>query len=405
MWERLASLSILAGSLCLGPIVAQTAEGAQTDVRGTAVPGREHALVAGVEDPAARIETAQIETAPTVLFGCVLDADGAPREGAMVTSSAGGRTLTDARGEFQLEVAVPLDASSVQVTAVAGGGSLVASAPVALTGSSTTPSGTLLLLQDGGCQPSWVPTFGRPPGFNDTVWAATVFDDGSGPALYAAGRYVGKWDGTRWSALGSVVSSIYGFALVSALTVYDDGSGPALYAGGNFTEVAGVAASVVAKWDGTRWSALGSGMYDGVSALTVYDDGSGPALYAGGGFTTAGGVMANRIAKWDGSSWSALGTGMNSSVAVLTVYDDGSGPALYAGAVFPTAGLLDAHPIAKWDGTSWSALGTGMNNDVDALTVYDAGSGPALYAGGGFTNAGGVMANRIAKWDGSSWSA
>ena len=38
---------------------------------------------------------------------------------------------------------------------------------------------------------------------------------------------------------------------------------------------------------------------------------SGTNLYAGGYFTTAGGVPANYIAKWDGSAWSALGSGMN----------------------------------------------------------------------------------------------
>ena len=43
-----------------------------------------------------------------------------------------------------------------------------------------------------------------------------------------------------------------------------------------------------------------------VNALAV----SGTNLYAGGYFTTAGGVPANNIAKWDGSAWSALGSGM-----------------------------------------------------------------------------------------------
>ncbi len=36
-------------------------------------------------------------------------------------------------------------------------------------------------------------------------------------------------------------------------------------------------------------------------------------LYAGGFFTFAGGVAANYIARWDGTSWSALGTGINDS--------------------------------------------------------------------------------------------
>ena len=43
-----------------------------------------------------------------------------------------------------------------------------------------------------------------------------------------------------------------------------------------------------------------------MNALAV----SGSALYAGGYFTTAGGTSANYIAQWNGSSWSALGSGM-----------------------------------------------------------------------------------------------
>ena len=77
--------------------------------------------------------------------------------------------------------------------------------------------------------------------------------------------------------------------------------------GGKVHQCGRVAANCIAKWDGSAWSALGSGMNGYVSALAV----SGTNLYAGGGFTTAGGVPANRIAKWDGSAWSALGSGMD----------------------------------------------------------------------------------------------
>ena len=80
----------------------------------------------------------------------------------------------------------------------------------------------------------------------------------------------------------------------------------------------------------------------------VFDDGSGPALYAGGVFTTAGGVTVNRIAQWDGTRWSALGSGMNGSVSALTVYDDGTGPVLYAGGRFTTAGGRASSNIGKW---------------------------------------------------------
>ena len=155
------------------------------------------------------------------------------------------------------------------------------------------------------------------------------------------------------------------------------------------------------------WVSSGSGMGGGSSpyyipyviAVAVI----GTNLYAGGGFTTAGAVPANYIAKWDGSAWSALGSGVNSAVEALAV----SGTNLYAGGGFTTAGAVPANYIAKWDGSAWSALGSGISGNgqlgetyVNALAV----SGTDLYAGGSFTTAGGVVADNIAKWNGSAWS-
>jgi hypothetical protein len=167
-----------------------------------------------------------------------------------------------------------------------------------------------------------------------------------------------------------------------------------LFAGGYFTTAGGVAVNYIAQWNGSSWSALGSGMNNGVYALAV----SGTNLFAGGFFTTAGGISANDIAQWNGSSWSALGSGLfGNVVSALAV----SGTNLFAGGEFTTAGEVSANDIAEWNGSSWSALGSGMNGDVLALTV----SGNTLFAGGFFTTAGGVSANNIAQWNGSSWSA
>ncbi|MCB0046289.1 MAG: hypothetical protein KDD92_12755, partial [Caldilineaceae bacterium] len=140
-------------------------------------------------------------------------------------------------------------------------------------------------------------------------------------------------------------------------------------------------------------------------------------LYAGGGFTTAGGTSANRIAQWDGTAWTALGSGMNNFVYALTTDADGN---LYAGGDFFVAGGTSVNRIAKWDGTAWTALGSGMNNAVNALTahtsaVVSAASGesvaPArvggstatdailnLYAGGEFTTADGNQSANIGQW-------
>jgi hypothetical protein len=143
------------------------------------------------------------------------------------------------------------------------------------------------------------------------------------------------------------------------------------------------------------WKRFGS-VNNTVYALAVNGFGD---LYVGGQFTTAGSVSANRIAKWDGTSWSALGTGINNTVLALAVDKFGN---LYAGGGFTHAGGVYTPSVAKWDGTSWSALGTGMDGRVDALAVDDAAN---LYAGGNFTTAGGVSANNVAKWNGTSWSA
>ena len=255
-----------------------------------------------------------------------------------------------------------------------------------------------------------------PPTFSDANWiriegiegasgpiqirAAVV--DGSGN-LYIGGFFrtsgdvvatnIAKWNGSRWSALGSGMTNVLALAV----------SGSDLYAGGQFLSAGGSPANYITKWNGTHWSALGSGMNGSVRALAV----SGSNLYAGGDFTTAGGTPASRIAKWDGSTWSALGSGIRGGfdldiippvVYALAV----SSSDLYAAGFFTMAGESNANSIAKWAGSSWSALGSGMRfESVTALAV----SGSDVYAGGYFTSAGGNPANYIAQWNGTHWSA
>lgn len=251
------------------------------------------------------------------------------------------------------------------------------------------------------CEPQWAQGLSSATQLSYAN-AFCVYDDGTGPALYAASGYgVAKYANGSWSYLGVASPG------ASALAVYDDGTGPALYAGGGFTTAGGVAANGIAKWKNGSWSAVGNGMNGGaVLALAVYDDGTGPALYAAGYFTTAGGISANRIAKWKNGSWSALGSGVNGWTYALTVYDDGTGPALYAGGNFSTAGGISAGGIARWKNGAWSAVGSGAcNGQIYALVVYDDGDGSALYAGGSFSTAGGIAARSIARWRNGSWSA
>ena len=300
------------------------------------------------------------------------------------------------------------------------------------------------------------------------IRAAVMFDDGSGPALHIAGSFltagdtyvtrIAKWNGSSWSPLGSGIDPPAGY--VTALAVFDDGTGPALYAGGQFVQAGGIDVGYIAKWDGTTWSDVASGFDNWVECLTVWNDGRGLALIAGGRFSEAGGVPADRIAKWDGKSWSSLGGGStngfvyslfglndgrehsliaggsfsqiggvaavrigkwngqvwspigaglpNSTIYSVGHFDDGSGSALYATGDFGGASAA-LNDIAKFDGQDWVPVGTGLTATVSPgardLLTFDDGTGPALYVGGAFVAAGGAPAQSVAKWDGTNWSS
>lgn len=220
------------------------------------------------------------------------------------------------------------------------------------------------------------------------IYAGGVFNAAGGTRA----SKIARWDGAKWSALGNGVGRI---EEVHAMAL----SGGMLYAGGQFSTAGEVNANNIALWNGDKWSALGSGLSGcngancapSVKAIAV----KGTDVYAGGTFTTAGGVPANGIAKWDGTSWSALGSGIDGEVKALAFV----GSDLYVGGFFNAAGGVAASKIARWNGTNWSAVGSGADNIVYALAV----SGNNLYVGGAFKKAGGLVANNIAGWNGSSW--
>jgi len=236
----------------------------------------------------------------------------------------------------------------------------------------------------------------------DSGWAASLVFDTNGNLFVGGGWFtnaggvaatnIAKWNGTAWTNLGNGI----GNPDVKDLAFDTNGN---LYAGGDFTTAGGVAAANIAKWNGTAWTNLGNGVNNIVSAL-ARDTTSN--LYAGGWFTTAGGMPANYIAKWNGSAWvTSLFSliGMGDLVDSLALDTNGN---LYAGGFFTNAGGVAANRIAKWDGTAWTNLGSGLDSGWAASLVFDTNGN--LFAGGNFTNAGGMAANYIAKWNGTAWT-
>jgi trimeric autotransporter adhesin len=257
---------------------------------------------------------------------------------------------------------------------------------------------------------NWDGRFPGPPGVNGVVRAAAVGPNGEiyvggdfTMAINSSGNYfpanhVARWDGSGWSALGSGVDNT-----VTALAVTPQGE---LFVGGYFTSAGAASANHVAKWNGANWSALGNGVNNLVYSVTAVGD----DIYVGGYFDKAGNTTARGVAKWNGTTWSALGGGISGSqFSLATVNAIAAGPRgeIYIAGMFQSAGGVGANNIAKWDGGSWSALGGGIgdpNNyvQINALAVGDTGE---LFVGGYFRSAGGVSANNLAKWDGRNWSA
>lgn len=207
--------------------------------------------------------------------------------------------------------------------------------------------------------------------------------DGS-EKLYAGGRFlnidgvaannIAMWDGTAWAPLGGGITQTSGFAQVLTMTVFDDGSGPALFVGGTFQFAGGAPAVRVAKWDGSSWSAVGAGFDSTVNELEVFDDGSGPALYALGRFDNSGATPIAKIAKWNGSSWEQVGAGASGgNVFGAFTFDAGEGPAMHIGGSFTSAGGLTANRVVSLVGAGCPAdlTGEGDLNIDDVLAFVD----------------------------------
>ena len=195
-----------------------------------------------------------------------------------------------------------------------------------------------------------------------------------------------------WSGMGSgTTGTVNEISALDASNVYVGGNFlNALDANGN--NVPGT--SRIAKWDGTSWSALGSGTNNTVTTIYALNASN---VYIGGNFTRTD-ASYNRIARWNAntSTWSALGSGItNGFVFVIYALDESN---VYVGGTFNSvSSVTGTFCIAKWNAntSTWSALGSGPNDGVYTIDSLNASN---VYVGGIFTSAGDASYNRIAIW-------
>ncbi|WP_299325073.1 PQQ-dependent sugar dehydrogenase [uncultured Maribacter sp.] len=232
-----------------------------------------------------------------------------------------------------------------------------------------------------------------------TILATAIANNGS---LYIAGDFatingievnnIAQWNGSSWSALSSGTNGP-----VSTLALNENG---VLFIGGVFTSAGGLNANNISKWENNAWGLLTdnstniSGTNNEVRSIHIDDNNT---VYVGGNFDTAGGMSASRIAQWNGSNWSALGSGTSGFVEAM----NSAGDYLYVGGNFAIAGDKTVNRIARYhkNNNTWEALGTGVSGNVNAITS----SGTYIYVGGTFDTAsdnGTVdkVVNNIARW-------
>ena len=216
-----------------------------------------------------------------------------------------------------------------------------------------------------------------------------------------------SWSGMRAQAIDGDVNGEVG--------TVEQGPNGELYIMGYFLDASGEAsADFVARWNGSQWVGLGSGV-NGDGLITCEDNcllfdtaiAQNGDVYIAGRFEVSGLSGVQAIAKWDGATWTSIAADIDGYIEDLVFDNQGT---LYASGEFENLGRIStADFIAKWDGTNWSGLGSDgsgdgpLNRQPYAMVV---GSDDSLYTSGNFRNAGGVAAaDYLAVWNGATWSS
>ena len=115
-----------------------------------------------------------------------------------------------------------------------------------------------------------------------------------------------------------------------------------------------------------QWSSLGSPSLLNLAtdATSVSIDPTSNDVYIGGAFTQVGNLSCRFVTRWDGSNYSALGTGL--SAQPYAVYYEYNTKNLYVGGYF-------AYPyqgVARWNGSSWNTVGGALNTGAAAFVVF-----------------------------------
>lgn len=198
---------------------------------------------------------------------------------------------------------------------------------------------------------------------------------------------IARWDGSAWHGFSATSGFRYSGGPGGVRELLEFNGQPV--AVGGFDEVDGQGARNAARWNGTRWVAMG--------ALGDHSGRAGSALVFQGRLLA---TSSFRIWVWTGDAWTLLSNWQLNSVWDMIEYD---GDLIIAGR------LPAQNHIARWDGYSWHQLGGGLwgpywdegDERAHSLCVYN----DLLVVGSSCKLAGELCTPYLAAWNGAQWVA
>lgn len=231
-------------------------------------------------------------------------------------------------------------------------------------------------------------------GFNDHIYATGFFTEVCGSDV----GHVAEWADSAWVHPGFDLSqpghSLYSLGDSLFIATYEevaDTNWLLMHHAGNTIKVGGGVSLTTAS---------GFSNVPNIYDVCVYN---GDVIMCGE-FDRVGDENIYGIARWDGSAWNPLDSGLNGHIQAtapvmyphqLHVWDGD----LYVVGNFELAGGNICNGVARWDGDSWSSLGEGFDGTVYAVVDYLG----ELWVAGSFTSSGNTPLDRIAKWNGVEW--
>jgi Immunoglobulin I-set domain len=201
-------------------------------------------------------------------------------------------------------------------------------------------------------------------GWNGTQWSQlapwdglnqggdpVVFDSARREFVYGPAQFVRTPEDVRWRAVPQ--GGLSGpQAYCTSLEVFDDGSGPRLFAAGTFRYGSGAMVDGVAILQGNAWVRAGAANRQDATLFRV-ESGPQAGLWAYGSFG-----CCDFLRRWNGSDWQALSVpGQRVIGTRFFAADLGMGERIYAIGHLQENGGESGSTLLEFDGTKWLTVG------------------------------------------------